>query len=40
MKKYVALKDNLGRIFLSDKIKIDSYKLKIGKNEILVENFN
>ena len=40
MKKYVALKDNLGRIFLSDKIKIDSYKLKIGKNEILVENYN
>ncbi len=40
MKKYVALKDNLGRIFLSDKIKIDSYKQKIGKNEILVENYN
>lgn len=39
MKKYVALKDNLGRIFLLDKIKIDSYKLKIGKNEILVENY-
>lgn len=39
MKKYVALKDNLGRIFLSDKIKIDSYKQRIGKNEILVENY-
>lgn len=39
MKKYVALKDNLGRIFLSDKIKINSYKLNIGKNEILVENY-
>ena len=35
----MALKDNLGRIFLSDKIKIDSYKQRIGKNEILVENY-
>ncbi len=39
MKKYVALKDNLGRIYLSNKIKTDSYEVKIGKNEILVENY-
>lgn len=37
MKKYIALKDNLGRIFLSNKIKIDSYKVKIRENIILVE---
>jgi len=40
MKKYVALKDNLGRIFLSDKTKVDSYEVKIRENEILVENYN
>lgn len=40
MKKYIALKDNLERIFLSKKTKTNSYTVKKEKNSILVEHYD
>lgn len=40
MKKYIALKDNLERIFLSKKTKINSYNLIRANNVIIVEHYN
>lgn len=40
MKKYIALKDNLERIYLSNKIKTDSYTLKKYENTILLECYS
>lgn len=40
MKKYVALKDNLERIFLLDKTNINSYTLKKGKYIIQIKEYN
>lgn len=40
MKKYIALKDNLERIFLLGKTKTNSYTLKKGKHSMLIEEYN
>lgn len=40
MKKYIALKDNLERIFLSKKIKTNSYIVRKEKNSVLVEHYD
>lgn len=39
MKKYIALKDNLERIYLSDKVKINGYIVNKNGKQILVEHY-
>ena len=39
MKTYIALKDNLERIFLSDKVLIRKWIIKKGSKEVFVEKY-